>query len=65
LRILGVIPALSLPIFIGVTLWMLFAFVTAIRQALDYTSLLRAVAVCFLGWLIYGVLFFGFVVVAL
>ena len=65
LRIFAVIPSISLPIFVGVSFWMLFAFVTAIRQALDYRSLLRAVAVCFLGWLIYGVLFFGFVRIAL
>jgi hypothetical protein len=50
---------------VGVTLWMLIAFIIATRQALDYTSFLRAFAVCVLGWLIYSVLFFGFVVVAL
>jgi len=65
LRVLAVIPPISFAVSIGVTLWMLFTFVTAIRQALDYTSLMRAFAVCFLGWLIYGVLFFGFVAVAL
>jgi hypothetical protein len=65
LRILGLIPAISLPIFVGITVWMLLAFVIAIRQALDYTSLSRAFAVCALGWLLYGVLFFGFVFVAL
>jgi hypothetical protein len=40
-------------------------FVVAIRQALDYTSSLRALAVCLLGWLIHGLLFFGFVMVAI
>jgi len=64
LRVLAVIPGISLPVFLGITVWMLFAFVTAIRQALDYTSVLRALAVCVLGWTIYSVLLFGFVVVA-
>jgi hypothetical protein len=40
---------------------MLLTFVVAIRQALDYTNTGRAVAVCLLGWLIHGILFFGFV----
>jgi len=65
LRILGLIPAVGLPIFIVVTIWMLMTFVVAIRQALDYTSSLRALAVCLLGWLIHGLLFFGFVMVAI
>ena len=34
-------------------LWILAAFVIAIRQALDYTSTLRAIAVCAIGWVIY------------
>ena len=61
LRAFAVIPSIALPIFIGITVWMLLAFVVAIRQALDFRSLPRAFAVCFLGWLIYAVLFFGFV----
>jgi hypothetical protein len=40
-------------------------FVVAIRQALDYASFNRALAVCFLGWLIHGLLFFAFVMVAI
>ena len=65
LRILGLIPAVGLPIFVIVTVWMLFTFVVAIRQALDYASSGRALAVCLLGWLIHGLLFFGFVLVAI
>jgi hypothetical protein len=65
LRILALIPSISLPVFVAVTIWMLVAFVKAIKQALDYTSMTRAFAVCFLGWLIYGILFFGLVLVAL
>jgi hypothetical protein len=30
---------------------MLVAMVIAVRQALDYTSTLRAVGVCIIGWL--------------
>jgi hypothetical protein len=40
---------------------MLVAMVIAVRQALDYTSTLRAVGVCVIGWivqtLILGLLF--------
>jgi hypothetical protein len=52
-------------IFFGVTIWMLFAFVVAIRQAMDYESSARALLVCLLGWLIHGVLFFAFVLTAI
>ena len=31
---------------------MLVAMVIAVRQALDYTSTLRAVGVCLIGWLV-------------
>ena len=65
LRVFGGIPVIGLPIFIGVTFWMLLAFVIAVRQALDYDSFSRAFAVCFLGWLIHAVLFLGFVIVAI
>jgi hypothetical protein len=61
LRVLGVFQAIREPVFAVVTIWMLLTFVIAIRQALDYTSTGRAVAVCLLGWFIHGILFFGFV----
>jgi hypothetical protein len=61
LRIFGFVPVVGWWIYMGVTVWMLFAFVVAVRQALDYTSSKRALAVCVLGWLIHGVLFFAFV----
>jgi hypothetical protein len=38
-------------VFALVALWMLATMVVAIRQALDYTSTARALAVCGLGWL--------------
>jgi hypothetical protein len=65
LRIFGFLPAVGWAIFFGVTIWMLFAFVIAVRQALDYAGSLRALLVCILGWLIHGVLFFAFVVTAI
>ena len=65
LRIFGAIPGVGLFIFIGVTIWMLLTFVVAVRQALDYASSGRALAVCVLGWLLHGLLFFAFVRVAI
>jgi Yip1 domain len=65
LRVFGVIPGIGWIVFSLATIWMLFTFVVAVRQALDYTSTGRALVVCLLGWIIYGVLFFGFVRTAL
>jgi hypothetical protein len=65
LRIFGLLPGIGRYIFIAVTIWMLFSFVVAVRQALDYESTGRALAVCLLGWIIHGLLFFGFVMTAL
>lgn len=56
LRVLGFIPVLGALVFFAVGIWMLAAFVVAVRQALDYTSTLRAVGVCLIGWIIYGIL---------
>jgi hypothetical protein len=57
LRILGVVPLLGTIIFVVCGIWMLVAMVIAVRQALDYKSTWRAVGVCFIGWLIQGILF--------
>ena len=64
LRAFGFLPHVGGYIFAGATIWMLFSFVVAIRQALDYSSTSRAFLVCLLGWLIQAVLFFGFIMVA-
>jgi hypothetical protein len=56
LRPLGAIAGLYWPVFLCTGVWMLVAMIIAIRQALDYTSTLRAFAVAVIGWL----LFFGF-----
>ena len=47
---LGVIPFLGAPIYAIASVWMLVAMIVAVRQALDYTSTARAVAVCVVGW---------------
>lgn len=49
-RVLGLIPVVGVPIYIVATIWMLVAMVVAVRQALDYTSTVRAVGVCVAGW---------------
>lgn len=58
LRVLGVIPVCTMPVFVLTSVWMLLAMVVAVRQALDYTSTIRALAVCGVGWaltLIFGI----------
>ncbi|HKB11275.1 MAG TPA: hypothetical protein VKD69_11485 [Vicinamibacterales bacterium] len=50
LRIFGIVPGAAPAAFAITSLWMLVAMVVAVRQALDYTSTARAVAVCLLGW---------------
>ena len=56
LRVLGVIPIswVSNIVFIVAGIWMLVAMVIAVRQALDYKSTPRAILVCFIGWVIQG-----------
>jgi len=50
LRVLGVLPVVGPPIYAATSVWMLLAMVVAVRQALDYRSTGRAVAVCVVGW---------------
>ena len=52
IRVFGVIPGLRAVLFLVAGIWMLVAMVIAVRQALDYTSTLRAVGVCLIGWLV-------------
>ena len=49
LRIFGMVPGASIPAFAVTAVWMLVAMVVAVRQALDYKSTARAVAVCGIG----------------
>jgi hypothetical protein len=50
LRVMGILPGSTLPVFALSAIWMLVAMVVAVRQALDYESTARALAVCALGW---------------
>ena len=52
IRVLGVIPGLLGIVNFIASVWMLVTMVIAVRQALDYTSTLRAVVVCVIGWII-------------
>jgi hypothetical protein len=52
-RIVELVPLLGAIVSIVVSIWMLVAMVIAVRQALDYTSTLRAIGVCIIGWLVY------------
>ena len=56
LRVFGVLPALTIPVFVLTTVWMLATMIVAVRQALDFTSTLRALGVCILGWLLAGLI---------
>lgn len=58
LRVLGVIPVplFQALVFFVAGVWMLAAFVVAVRQALDYESTWRAVGVALLGWIIYALI---------
>jgi len=57
IRVLGIIPVLQGIVFPVASIWMLAAMIIAVRQALDYTSTLRAIGVCFVGWVIQIILF--------
>lgn len=53
LRIFTLVPVIGALVALIVSVWMLVAMIIAVRQALDYTSTLRAVGVCLIGWLVY------------
>lgn len=55
IRVLGIIPGLGPVVSFVASVWMLIAMVIAVKQALDYTSTWRAVAVCIIGWIIQAV----------
>ena len=56
LRVFGVVPGVGGIIFLVVSVWMLVAMVIAVRQALDYTSTLRAIGVVLIGFIPYVML---------
>ena len=54
-RQLMLVPALAFPAWVVGTLWELAAMVVAVRQALDYSSTLRAIAVAAIGFPVYAI----------
>ena len=52
IRVVGIVPGLTMLSFLVAAVWMLVAMVVAVRQALDYTSTGRAVGVCVIGFLV-------------
>jgi hypothetical protein len=50
--VIGVVRGVTAPVFVIALVWMLAAMVVAVRQALDYRSTARAIAVCALGWVL-------------
>ena len=57
IRILAFIPLLGTVINLVANLWMLAAFVVAVRQALDYSGTGRAVLVVVIGWVVQMIVF--------
>jgi hypothetical protein len=57
LRFFGIIPMLGNILNLVCGIWMLVAMVIAVRQALDYKSTWRAVAVCIIGFIVQMVIF--------
>ncbi len=60
IRVIGIIPGLTVIVNFIAGVWMLIAMVIAVRQALDYKSTLRAVGVVVIGWIIYLIIFMIF-----
>ena len=52
LQVFGVIPGVGVPVFAITIVWMFAAMVVAVRHALDYTNIGRALAVCGLAALL-------------
>ncbi len=52
LRALGSIPGLGQIALVVASIWMIAAGVVAVKQALNYQSIYRALGVCLIGWTI-------------
>ena len=52
IQVFGALPGARVPVFAIAIVWALAASVMAVRQALDYTSTLRAIMVCTIGLLL-------------
>jgi len=62
IRLLGIVPGLSMIVMPIAAVWMLVTMIVAVRQALDYSSTWRAVVVCLIGWLVQVLVVFGLIV---
>ena len=58
LKVFGAVPIVGAIILLVVSAWMFVAMVIAVRQALDYTSTIRAIGVVLLGYIPYLILLF-------
>ena len=56
IRIFAIIPGIGMIVNLLASIWMLASMVIAVRQALDYESTYRAVAVCLIGWVLQAVM---------
>jgi hypothetical protein len=56
MAVLGAVPGVSVRVFAVVWVWTLLTMVVAVRQALDYRSTAKAVAVCLLGGVLAAIL---------
>lgn len=52
LLVFGIMPVIGGPLLALTTVWMLTTMVMAVKQALDYASVARALAVCAASWLL-------------
>ncbi len=52
IRVFGVFPGIEKLVFPVAAVWMLVAMVIAVKQALDYKAIWRAVIVCLIGWFV-------------
>jgi len=57
LRVAGIVPVVGSIVIVVSAVWTLVAVVVAVRQALDYRSTGRAIAVCVIGWVVQIVIF--------
>ena len=63
-RLLGLIPNVAGVTLLIASVWVFVAAVVAVKQAMNYKSIYRAVGVCMLGWII-GAIFQGLMYVSL
>ena len=65
IRVVAFIPVFGTLVNLVASLWMLAAFIVAVRQVLNYSSTGRSVAVCLLGWLIQVIIFSLFAMIGI